>query len=66
MDGSSSTDTVDIVSANFPEIHYRQVEDFGRSAGLNAGIDIASGEVRAFTDDDVVVDRHWLAELVGA
>jgi glycosyltransferase involved in cell wall biosynthesis len=26
MDGSSSTDTVDIVSANFPEIHYRQFE----------------------------------------
>jgi GT2 family glycosyltransferase len=66
MDGSSSTDTVDIVRADFPEIHYCHVGDVGKSGALNAGIALASGEMLAFTDDDVVVDRHWLAELVGA
>src|SRR6185312_3629836 len=30
----------------------------------NGGLGEARGEIVAFTDDDVVVDRYWLAELV--
>jgi GT2 family glycosyltransferase len=30
----------------------------------NRGLHEARGEIVAFTDDDVVVDRHWLTELV--
>lgn len=35
----------------------------GRSAALNAGITAATGEVVAFTDDDVLLDKFWLANL---
>jgi glycosyltransferase involved in cell wall biosynthesis len=35
----------------------------GRSAALNTGIGKATGKVIAFTDDDVLVDRHWLSNL---
>ncbi|HEY2667201.1 MAG TPA: glycosyltransferase [Actinomycetota bacterium] len=36
----------------------------GASAGRNCGLRAASGEVVAFVDDDVLVDRLWLRSLV--
>jgi GT2 family glycosyltransferase len=40
----------------------RQGSSFARNAGLAA----ARGAIVAFTDDDVLVDRHWVERLVAA
>jgi glycosyltransferase involved in cell wall biosynthesis len=36
----------------------------GKSFALNTGLRAAHGELLAFTDDDVLVDQHWLTGLV--
>jgi glycosyltransferase involved in cell wall biosynthesis len=38
----------------------------GKSYALNAGLLLISGEVVAFTDDDVIVDENWFLEIVCA
>jgi GT2 family glycosyltransferase len=38
----------------------------GLANAHNRGIDAARGEILAFTDDDVVVDRRWIGKLVAA
>jgi glycosyltransferase involved in cell wall biosynthesis len=38
----------------------------GKSRALNVGIRSSRGETLAFTDDDAVVDRHWLHNLTRA
>jgi GT2 family glycosyltransferase len=45
-------------------IRYLWSSERGVSRGRNAGLRIATGEVVAFTDDDVLVDRAWLGALV--
>jgi GT2 family glycosyltransferase len=47
-------------------IRYTREPLAGLAAAHNRGLAAASGEVVAFTDDDVVVDPLWLAELVAA
>jgi glycosyltransferase involved in cell wall biosynthesis len=44
-------------------IRYVREDRPGLSWGRNRGIMEARGEIIAFTDDDVVVDAHWLSEL---
>jgi O-antigen biosynthesis protein len=36
----------------------------GSATARNRGLRVSRGELVAFTDDDVVVDRYWLAELL--
>jgi glycosyltransferase involved in cell wall biosynthesis len=38
----------------------------GASRARNTGVRCADGEIVAFCDDDIVVDRHWLAALIAA
>jgi O-antigen biosynthesis protein len=38
----------------------------GASGARNLGVRSARGEIIAFADDDVVVDRHWIAALTHA
>ena len=52
------------VPARAGRLRYVRAERRGLAAAHNRGLEVARGEVVAFTDDDVVVDRHWLAELV--
>lgn len=64
LDGSTTSETADLVRERFPEVTYRHVGDQNKCYALNRGIDLARSEFLAFTDDDARVDRHWIAELV--
>jgi len=47
-----------------PRVRYLVESTPGASAGRNRGLWAAGGEVVAFVDDDVVVDRLWLRSLI--
>jgi glycosyltransferase involved in cell wall biosynthesis len=66
VDGSSSSDTRDLIRRDFPDVRYSHVGSNGLSVARNTGLASASGAIVAFTDDDVRVDPHWLVELVSA
>jgi GT2 family glycosyltransferase len=51
---------------NDPRVRFVCEERAGVSWARNRGIQLAKGEILAFADDDVIVDRYWLAELVKA
>ena len=50
--------------AGHPRVRYLLEPTPGASAGRNCGLRAATGEVVAFADDDVLVDRLWLRNLV--
>jgi len=47
-----------------PHVRYVREERPGLSFARNRGITEAHGEILAFTDDDAIVDRMWLMDLV--
>jgi GT2 family glycosyltransferase len=47
-----------------PRVHYLLETTPGASAGRNCGLHAATGDVVAFLDDDVLVDRLWLRSLI--
>jgi GT2 family glycosyltransferase len=47
-----------------PAVRYAREDRPGPSWARNRGLLLAAGEVVAFTDDDVLLDPYWLAELV--
>jgi cellulose synthase/poly-beta-1,6-N-acetylglucosamine synthase-like glycosyltransferase len=49
--------------AEFPGARVIREPVPGISAARNRGIDVATGEIIAFTDDDVLVDRRWLRAI---
>ncbi|MDQ6614887.1 MAG: glycosyltransferase [Actinomycetota bacterium] len=46
-----------------PVARYLRTERPGLAAAHNTGLGVARGDIVAFTDDDVLVDPYWLAEL---
>jgi len=49
--------------ASFPGIRYHCEPRKGLSAARNAALAIASGDIVAFADDDVVVHADWIARI---
>jgi GT2 family glycosyltransferase len=70
VDNAPSSDaTAAAVGRHFghlPQVRYVREDRPGLSNARNRGLAEAAGEVVAFTDDDVLVDRAWLANLVAA
>jgi GT2 family glycosyltransferase len=67
VDNAGSTDaTRDLVVDEFADPRVRIIREPipGLSRARNTGLLAATGEIVAYTDDDVVVDSHWLRALV--
>jgi glycosyltransferase involved in cell wall biosynthesis len=63
----SSSATADLVRAAYgatPRVRYVCEPQPGLSSARNRGLELATGAIVAFTDDDVVVDPDWLSALV--
>jgi GT2 family glycosyltransferase len=63
----STTATADLIVQKYgdePRIHYVREDEPGLPQAHNRGLLQARGEIIAFTDDDVMVDTHWLVGLV--
>jgi GT2 family glycosyltransferase len=65
VDGNSASGLTAPVVESFHELPIRLVDPGGRgiSAARNAGIEHARYDIVAFTMDDAIVDRRWLAQL---
>ena len=68
VDNSPKTDTTRAVVEDFikqsPKIQYVMEPNQGQCWARNAGAKAARGEIIAYTDDDVIVDSHWLIGIL--
>ncbi|MBC7518332.1 MAG: glycosyltransferase [Microbacteriaceae bacterium] len=60
--------THDLVRDEFadPRVSYRLAPIAGTSRARNVALVYAPGDIVAYVDDDVVVDRYWLTEIMAA
>lgn len=70
IDNNSTDNTKDIVedfkSKTRLNIVYIFEEKQGKPYALNHGLKVAKGEILAFTDDDVIIDRYWVYNILKA
>jgi glucosyl-dolichyl phosphate glucuronosyltransferase len=68
VDNNSTDGTRDVVASlagSFPvTLRYLREPRQGKSHALNTGIAATPSDIIAFTDDDVVVAKRWLAEAI--
>jgi len=66
VDSAPATDATSrvIQEADDHRVRYVHEPGSGLSRARNSGIEAARGEILAFTDDDVVVDRSWLQAIL--
>ena len=62
--GAGTRELVERVRGGDERVSYLLAPRPGSGSARNDGADRARGEIVAFVDDDVLVDRHWLVELV--
>ena len=60
----ATADTVRQIASQHPHVRYAREDRPGLAVAHNRGLQDVTGEFVAFTDDDVIADRHWLAEIV--
>lgn len=54
---------VQAIGEHIPHLRYLREDRPGISYARNCGMHAAHGEILAFTDDDVIVDTCWLAQI---
>jgi len=59
-----STDSVPEIAARYPFIRYHAQPNRGLSVARNTGMELAEGEIIAYTDDDCFAEEDWLYFLV--
>ena len=62
-DGDDTRRAVERIAARAGEIRYLPTPTRGLSRARNAGLEGSRGDLIVFTDDDVVAERDWLAEI---
>ncbi len=65
IDNNSSED-IHSICAKFDRVRYGQELKPGNNAARNRGIQLATGEIIAFTDADCIPDRDWISQSVAA
>jgi glycosyltransferase involved in cell wall biosynthesis len=66
VDNAPATDsTRELVTSRYPRVRYVVEPRPGLDWARNRAIVEARGEIVAYTDDDVVVDRGWVRAIVG-
>jgi glycosyltransferase involved in cell wall biosynthesis len=63
VDNASVDDATRTVAASFDDVRYVREPRTGLDFARNAALEAATGELLAYLDDDVVVDRGWLDGL---
>ena len=63
VDNAPSTDVVAKQVSEWSDVHYVMEPKPGLNFARNRAVKEASGKILAFIDDDVTVDRYWLAGL---
>ena len=63
VDGGSN-DGTDAMCRELPGVRFVVEGRFGLAHARNRGADLAKGNIVAYTDDDCIVDKNWLKNLV--
>lgn len=63
VDGGSTDGTAELCE-EFPQIRFITESRFGLAYARNKGAELAQGSIVAYTDDDCLVDKQWLTNLI--
>ena len=64
IDNCPSNDSTRKLVEKYPSVIYIIEPNLGLDYARNKGLLVAKSDIIAFTDDDAVVDKYWLRELV--